>query len=178
MITLIIGGSGSGKSAYAESLFDHFTGKKYYLATMQVYDAEAQRKVDRHRRNRAGKGFQTVEQPTDIGKLQLERKTACAYACGLLLECMSNLVANEMFQGGMQLGAEAVADKVAAETVRLAGEFDEFVVVTNQVFEDGIDYGESTMAYLRALGLVNCRLAAQADRVVEVVAGIPVVIKE
>lgn len=174
MIILVIGGSGSGKSAYAESLLDGFPGKKYYLATMQVYDAEAQRKVERHRRKRAGKGFETLEQPKDIGLLcgRLQEQG------GMLLECMSNLVANEMFQGDIRLDAGAVAEKTAEETAHLAESLAECVIVTNQVFGDGTGYGESTVEYLKALGQVNCRLAALADRVVEVVAGIPVVIKE
>ena len=57
MITLIIGGSGSGKSAYAENyvLEQAKNLPKYYIATMQIYDAEGERKVERHRRLRAGK---------------------------------------------------------------------------------------------------------------------------
>ena len=53
MITLVLGGSGSGKSAYAEHLLDGKTNK-YYIATMQVYDAEGEKKVARHRRLREG----------------------------------------------------------------------------------------------------------------------------
>ena len=68
MITLVLGGSGSGKSAYAEHLLDGKTNK-YYIATMQVYDAEGEKKVARHRRLRAGKGFVTIEQPRDIGEV-------------------------------------------------------------------------------------------------------------
>ena len=58
MITLIMGGSGSGKSAYAEdyALAQAGESSKYYIATMQIYDAEGQRKVERHRKLRAGKG--------------------------------------------------------------------------------------------------------------------------
>ena len=65
MITLITGGSGSGKSAYAEKYICHVSNEKgckekYYIATMQVFDDEGQRKIDRHRRLRAGKGFITI----------------------------------------------------------------------------------------------------------------------
>ena len=122
MITLIIGGSGSGKSAYAEDyvLAAAADLPKYYIATMQVYDAEGERKVERHRRLRAGKGFVTIEQPTDIGKAGIkiagnawneQEKGDIHEVDGMdapneekqggvaLLECMSNLVANEMFSG-------------------------------------------------------------------------------
>ena len=73
MITLVLGGSGSGKSAYAEHLLDGKTNK-YYIATMQVYDAEGEKKVARHRRLRAGKGFVTMEQPRDIGEVDLSKR--------------------------------------------------------------------------------------------------------
>ena len=64
MITLVTGGSGSGKSAYAEDVAVSAEGtEKYYIATMQIYDAEGERKVERHRKLRAGKGFTTVESP-------------------------------------------------------------------------------------------------------------------
>ena len=73
MITLVLGGSGSGKSAYAEHLLDGKTNK-YYIATMQVYDAEGEKKVARHRRLRAGKGFVTMEQPRDIGEVDFSKR--------------------------------------------------------------------------------------------------------
>ena len=52
------------------------------------------------------------------------------------------------------------------------------MIVSNNVFEDGIDYEESTRNYIRELGHVNAGLAAMADTVVEVVVGIPVFIKQ
>ena len=54
----------------------------------------------------------------------------------------------------------------------------DLVIVSNNVFEDGEIYDETTMAYIRAMGRINERLAAAADEVIEVIAGIPVVIKE
>ena len=70
MMVLIIGGSGSGKSAYAEEYIGRIAGKgnKYYLATMQVFDEEGKKKVARHQRLRKNKGFLTIEQPIEIEK--------------------------------------------------------------------------------------------------------------
>ena len=95
MLTLILGGSGSGKSAYAEDYLLRAAGdkKKYYIATMQVWDEEMQVKVDRHHRLRQGKGFTTIEQPTELGAAAAKMEQPAA----ALLECISNLVANEMF---------------------------------------------------------------------------------
>ena len=195
MITLVTGGSGSGKSAYAEDVAVSAEGtEKYYIATMQIYDAEGERKVERHRKLRAGKGFTTVESLWNVGQVEFptftEAKTVCI-DCGepepiqkkpgqrtALLECMSNLVANEMFSADGMREEDAVVTKVVQDMELLAAKLDHLVIVTNNVFEDGISYDAGTMAYLRALGRINAALAKRADRVVEVVVGIPVILKE
>lgn len=96
---LIIGDSGSGKSAIAETLIVSYgASRRYYIATMSASDAESQRRIARHRRMRDGKGFETLECPTDLA-------TAVPDAAGdILLECLSNLVANEMFLGRRKPG--------------------------------------------------------------------------
>lgn len=208
MITLITGGSGSGKSAYAEKYICHASNEKgfkekYYIATMQVFDEEGQRKIDRHRRLRAGKGFITIEQPRDIqdavSKLQSENCLKTGRSA--LLECMSNLVANEMFppvdasdtkEAGVKKEPldepenmrdydntliSLVSKKVLKDVSILSENVAELVIVTNNVFEDGVCYDESTMNYIKAMGIVNRGLAAMAESVVEVVAGIPVAVK-
>ena len=184
MMTLVIGGSGSGKSAYAESLLDGYK-RKYYLATMLAEDEQARQKVNRHRRMRAGKGFVTIEQPCDIARAAWAfgqtgdeglKDGTCPKSA--LLECVSNLVANEMFLPTGMVQEDVVAHKVLEEIALLRETLDELVIVSNNVFEDGIHYDESTMAYLRALAAVNAGLAQMAERVTEVVVGIPVVIKD
>ena len=58
MTVLVIGGSGSGKSSFAEDVLEKFPeSRKYYIATMQIYDEEGKKKVERHRRIRKEKGF-------------------------------------------------------------------------------------------------------------------------
>lgn len=180
MITLITGGSGSGKSAYAEEyLLRHCEGGgRFYIATMEVYGEEGRARVERHRRLRDGKGFLTIEQPLDIEEAAKKFGGAEKPVSGAaLLECMSNLVANEMFSCGTPKAGGQVVEKVFRETERLSGRLEHLVIVTNNVFEDGIAYEETTMEYMRALGAVNGRLAELADRVIEVVAGIPLVLK-
>ena len=208
MITLITGGSGSGKSAYAEKYICRVSNEngykeKYYIATMQVFDDEGQRKIDRHRRLRAGKGFITIEQPRDIQNAvsKLQSESSLKTGRSALLECMSNLVANEMFPPGDASGMQAaeaekealddpenmkdyetaqishVSKKVLKEVSILSENVAELVIVTNNVFEDGVSYDQSTMNYIKAMGIVNRGLAAMAECVVEVVAGIPVAVK-
>lgn len=193
MITLVTGGSGSGKSAYAESLLSSCEGIRYYIATMQIYDAEGEKKVERHRKLRAGKRFLTIESPMNVGKIEFacageaeqaqyrqeaERKVqGSSEKKSALLECMSNLTANEMFTKDGMKSEEEVVEKIVSEMQTLSQKLDNLVIVTNNVFEDGVIYDAGTMEYLKALGRINAALARLADRVAEVVVGIPVELK-
>ena len=176
MITIIIGGSGSGKSEYAENYIMSVSEEKqkYYLATMQVYDEEGQKKINRHRNLRQGRDFLTIEQPVDIDmavrKMEYGEKV-------VLLECMSNLVANEMFGGEASKKKNEVVEKIIREIHTLQENVTELVIVTNNVFEDGISYDDTTMEYLAAMGRINELLAKRADKVIEVVVGIPLIMK-
>ncbi len=196
MMVLVVGGSGSGKSSYAEKVtvslaqesvkeitksentslsdFKLNIAKKYYLATMQVFDDEGRKKVDRHRKLRNGKGFFTIEQPVRISSA-LEKMEDGDRA--VLLECISNLTANEMFSEKKAMTEIQVTENVIRDIKMLKEQTNHLVVVSNNVFEDGITYDETTTKYIRAMGKINQKLAALADRVVEVVAGIPVTLK-
>lgn len=175
MMVLIIGGSGSGKSAYAEdlacSLAEREGTSKYYLAAMQVFDQEDERRVTRHRALRKGKGFLTIEQPVQIEKALVRMETGKKT---VLLECISNLTANEMFSEAKPKGQEEVVKVIGRGIAQLRRETTHLIVVSNNVFEDGIVYDQTTMDYLSAMGKINRQLAAWADQAVEVVAGIPV----
>lgn len=176
MITLVIGGSGSGKSAYAEDLLSEYNKNKYYLATMIVNDQEAEKRVDRHRELRRGKGFETIECSSNIdtvaGVLPEDGSAV------MLLECMSNLVANEMFEHSQAKSAEEVTAKLLKDIQHLASKLSQLVIITNNVSEDGTEYDSTTMAYIKAISDFNVRISEIADKVVEVVVGIPIVIKE
>lgn len=181
MMTVILGGSGSGKSAYAENyIMECATGSPgipiYYLATMQVFGEEGRKKVERHRKLRKGKGFLTIERTTSVRDALNE--VAVPEKSAMLLECMSNLAANEMFQDDCQVAEDEVVDKITSDIQTLNEYLAHLVIVTNNVFEDGIQYDSGTMAYLRALGKVNANLAQLADEVIEIVVGIPVMIKK
>ena len=164
MLLYVSGGAGSGKSAFAESQIVHSAlPRRLYLATMDPGGAEAQARIVRHRALRAGKGFATVERPRAIETLPLPEN------CALLLEDLTNLFANEWFSPA-RTGA---AERVLAGLRRLRDRTALTVVVANDLFSDGMDYDADTLAYLRALAALNCAAAALADRVYEVVCGIP-----
>ena len=167
MITLITGGSGSGKSAYAENqVLLEGEARRIYNATMYPYDEESHRRNERQRRMRAGKGFETVECYTNLKKLQVPKDSV------VLLECMSNLVANEMFQ---PKGAHGRTVQEIMQGIHMLEEqVRHLFIVTNEIFSDSMEYEEETRLYQKYLGLINVKIARMADRVVEVVYGIPI----
>ena len=167
MLTIVTGGSGSGKSAFAEDKVLTFgEAQRVYIATMHPFDEESHKRIERHRKMRAGKGFETVECYTGLKDVKLPS------GCVVLLECMSNLVANEMFE---EQGAhdQTVKDIMSGidELVRQAAHV---VIVTNEIFSDAVVFDKEMASYLEYLGKINQAVALRADEVVEVVYGIPV----
>lgn len=174
---LIYGGSGSGKSSFAENIVTNIDSKtKIYLATMQVYDEEGRKKVKRHQDIRKDKGFSTVEAPNDFDKHD-ELTGEYIGDSTVLLECMSNLVANEMFRDDQVIDAKTVIEKVTVEVLTLFNKYENVVVVSNNIFEDGIEYDASTLEYMKALACINKNISDYCDEVWEIVTGIPVKIK-
>ena len=169
MLHLITGGSGSGKSEYAENLvLSSGEGPRIYIATMIPYGEEGKQRVERHRKLREKKCFRTVECYTKLSELSIPQDGI------VLLECMSNLIANEMFEpdGAHERTVEAVMHGIR----HLADQARYLFIVTNEFFSDGTPYDEEMMRYLAYLGEVNCRIAKMADKVTEVVYGIPLAI--
>ena len=166
MMILVTGASSSGKSALAEQFAQSLGGPLVYIATMHAYDAEGERRIERHRAMRAGKGFETVERYTDAGGLDVPHDSV------LLLECMSNLLANEMYD--VDGAHENSVTKIVADIARLCGRYRGLVIVTNEVFGDGALLDGFCADYVDNLGRINCELSKMADTVVESVVGIPV----
>ena len=165
MLILVIGGAASGKSAFAESLACKGASPRVYVATMQSVDAECEKRIARHRQMRAGKGFTTLECPSELENADIWGKTA-------LLECLSNLAANEMFAPGMT--PQKAKQNILNGIDLLCRRCERVVIVSNEIFCDGIDYDASTQAYRVLLAQLNRAIAERADCVFEVVHGIPI----
>lgn len=180
---LVTGGSGSGKSELAEDIIvkkhrEAGKGTLYYVASMYPYDEECLRKIDRHRRKRREKGFVTVECYTHLETVALKEGDA------VLLECLSNLVANERYRREGRIKGEEkeellmqLRESIVKPLLVLADKAACVVAVTNEVFSDGCAYEEETLRYIRLLAKANRMLAEEADCVIEAVYGIPVVRK-
>lgn len=170
MLTLVTGGSGSGKSEFAENLSVAYKSKNLiYIATMFPYDGESLKKIERHKKMRENKNFKTVECFTNLKHVAISENST------VLLDCMSNLVANEMY---LEDGAKDITVKTILDGVQeIKDKCENFVIVTNEVFSDGIDYDDETMRYMKYIGEINKAIGKEADNVVEVVYSIPVYIK-
>ena len=166
MFTLVIGGAASGKSEYAEGLVLCSPHRpRYYIATMEPFDDEGRARVDKHRKMRADKQFQTIERYTGLSGLVLPERG------DVLLECLGNLAANELYDpAGAGIHAlEAIVDGIDA----LLPQCGDLVVVSNEVFTGGERYAQGTEDYMRLVADVNRALAKRADRLCEVVCGLP-----
>ncbi len=176
MFTLVIGGSASGKSDYAERHVLSLTGDgpRVYIATMEPFGEEAQVRIARHHAMRRDRGFETIECYRHIGTVNLPENS------NVLLEDLGNLAANELFgEGAPQAGdiCKILSEGIAAGIDSLLAQCSHLTIVTNEVFSGGKEYEGETLTYLRVLAALNRKLAARADLVVEVVCGLPDVLK-
>ena len=143
-------------------------GTLYYAATMhRSPDRETQERIRRHQTLRAGKGFITLERETEIGSLPVIK------ADGIIVECMSNLLTNEMYDAKRENAVSFILEGID----RLCEKCHNIVLVTLESGMDGIEYDAFTSEYIANMGQLNMELAKRAARVVEVVYSIPVWIK-
>lgn len=162
MIIFVIGGSGSGKSAFAEGLVANSPiEKRTYIASMRVWDDEGRARVIRHREMRKNKGFDTLECP-------VASDLTIAPTGAILLEDLTNLAMNEWYGDKRE---EAVL-RTHNCIKKIADSAELFVIVGNDIFADGIYYGEEMREYLEMQGKVNIMAAELADKIFEVHAGL------
>jgi adenosylcobinamide kinase/adenosylcobinamide-phosphate guanylyltransferase len=164
---LVVGGQRSGKSRHAESLVTASGRKPVYLATATAGDSEMAGRIAIHRARR-GEGWRTIEEPLDL---------AAAIACearpenAVLVECLTVWLSNVM-EAGRKPDDEAA--KLIDALARAAGPV---VLVSNEVGSGIVPANALARAYADALGTLNQRVAAAADGVVLVAAGLPLVLK-
>ena len=164
---LVTGGASSGKSALGEALCCGRGGALLYIATMEPHGPEAAARIARHSGLRAGKGFETMECYAGLERVILEKRFDC-----VLLECLGNLLAGEMFSAGTP--ADRVVDRIVAGVEGLQRQAAELVVITNDVFGGAERYSGELAAYVENLGRINRQVAHRADTVIESVCGLPI----
>jgi adenosylcobinamide kinase/adenosylcobinamide-phosphate guanylyltransferase len=165
-LTLILGGARSGKSRHAENLITAMPPPWTYVATAEARDSEMAERIAAHQARR-GAGWITVEAPRDL---------ACALArpseTPILVDCLTLWLSNVLL-------ADADVD---AEITRLEAALTHtttpLVLVANEVGFGIVPDNALARRFRDLQGLLNQRIAARADRVLLVVAGLPLTIKE
>lgn len=173
MLTLVTGGAASGKSEYAENIsMSRKKGPLIYIATMMPYDDECHKKIARHREMRREKGFHTIECPYDLDSIKSKDITKDST---ILLECISNLLANEMYNKKSR--RENAVGEIIGGISSLKDKCKNLVIVSNEIFSDGNKYDADIEEYIKNLAIINKELSIMADEVIEIVYGIEVRIK-
>ena len=162
---LVVGTPNSGKSAYAESLLmdEYGDEAKAYIATMEPYGEEGQLRIKRHRQLRSGKNFVTFEQPRQLCQLTDVMKESEIRAG--LLECVSNLVGNEMYcNDNADMSDDELCNLICDQIIRLDKALEQLYVVTN-VFDMDESFDDETRRYVMLTDMVNDTLAKAAHTV-------------
>ena len=165
-VTLVLGGASSGKSAFAEALVLSTGKRALYLATAQALDSEMAERIASHRAARA-RNWRTLEVPLDVAA------TLAGLAGNqvVLLDCATLWLSNHMARES-DMDAEQAALISALETCAPS-----VVVVSNEVGQGGVPDNALARAFAQTQGRLNQAVAARADLVVSVMAGLATVLK-
>ena len=166
-ITLILGGARSGKSRYAEKLIEAQPGPRIYLATAEARDGEMERRIAEHRARR-DRSWQTIEAPHDLAAAL----SALPSRSAVLVDCLTLWLSNRLL-------ADADIDREIEGLERALASHDGAVVAVSNDVGSGIVPDNALARRFRDLqGVLNQRIAAKASRVVLMVAGLPLAVKE
>jgi adenosyl cobinamide kinase/adenosyl cobinamide phosphate guanylyltransferase len=168
-ITLVLGGARSGKSRYAESLIaalpPPWLPPWTYLATAEASDTEMAARIATHRARR-GPQWQTIEAPRDLAAALKSRETM-----PMLVDCLTLWLSNLM------LADTDIDAEIARLEAALADTGAPVVLVANEVGSGIVPDNPLGRRFRDLQGVLNQRIASRADRVVLVVAGLPLAIK-
>ena len=166
-VTLVLGGGRSGKSRYAEGLME-FLAPRIYLATAEAGDKEMAARIEEHKQRR-GRGWQTVEEPLDIAAAL---NAHSGRQKPVLVDCLTLWMSNLMAAG------RDAEDEIEALVDCLGGLPGPVVLVSNEVGMGIVPDNALARAYMDNAGRMNQVVAAAAQRVVSITAGLPRVLKD
>jgi adenosylcobinamide kinase/adenosylcobinamide-phosphate guanylyltransferase len=175
-LILVTGGARSGKSDFALQLAQSLPAPRCFIATCPVVDSEMDERIARHREERAGAEWQTVEEQTDIAAILLAHQDdpVC------LIDCLTLWVNNLLYldeQSG-KIFSDAEMRQQCDLLVQAAGEHHGTVIcVTNEVGMGIVPDNPAARVYRDLVGRCNRMLAAAADEVYLVSCGIPLRLK-
>ena len=152
------------RSAFGSAMAQPAAGAPlYYVATMRAADNEDDERIKRHRAERDGWGFSTIEQPVDIEKI-LER---CDCGGTFLLDSLTALLANEMFLPPDWRLNERAADKVVEGLSQVLKTVCNIVVVSDFIYSDAVIYDPLTEKYRKFLAQIDRAAVEGCDVVLE-----------
>ena len=158
-VILISGSNGSGKSRFAEELVEN-CGYCYYIATMVSQSEDNECRIEKHKRQREGLGFVTLEVPWQVSAVQVEPNSV------VLLEDMTNLLGNTVFAHG------GCGEDVYRDICALADKCRLLIVVTISGMNSA-EYTGETAVYIDSINELNDRIFALANAAAEMVDGVP-----
>jgi adenosylcobinamide kinase / adenosylcobinamide-phosphate guanylyltransferase len=168
-VTLVLGGARSGKSHYAQALASGYR-RVTLLATARRSDAEMRERIARHRRERPA-SWKTVEAPLDLHKTIASESLKADL---LLVDCLTLFVANAISRNRKKSSARTVTEQLC-EAIRASKA--SVIVVSNEVGSGIVPAYRSGRIYRDLLGQMNQEIAKIADKVVLMIAGIPLTVK-
>lgn len=176
-MTLILGGARSGKSTYAQNLAESLSDRVLFVATAIAFDEEMKARILKHQEERPA-GWQTLEAPRGVG----EAIRACPdHGEVVLLDCLTLLANNVLLNLPDPEDAQAAQSALDAEVDALIAAYEDspaqWVIVSNEVGLGLVPPYPLGRVYRDVLGRANQRLAQVADRVLFMVAGIPMTVK-
>lgn len=166
-VTLVLGGVRSGKSRLAQKIAEQ-SSRVAFVATAKAVDAEMEAKIRRHQKERPG-DWQTIEEPLDLARVLATQAVGFDL---LLIDCLTIFVAN-----ALEVGYESANRRVDAFVEALQAVEASVVLVSNEVGSGVVPEYASGRQFRDLLGEVNQRVAAVADNVVLMIAGLPLVLK-
>ena len=168
-LILVLGGARSGKSRCAQQLAEQWWPKPVYLATAEITDAEMADRIARHRAAR-GPHWTCIEEPLDLAGALAQ---AAAQGDGVLLDCITVWLANVL----VKEGAAAVDARQQALLAALQARSGDVILVSNEVGLGLVPEHALGRQFRDLAGWLNQALAAEADTVVFVAAGLPLTLK-
>lgn len=165
--TLVLGGARSGKSTYAEGLGADHGGPLVYIATAEAHDGEMTARIAAHVARR-GEAWQTVEAPLELPEAIVEAGRAGQF---LLVDCLTLWLTN------LILGEHDVADRTHQLLKAITACQAKLVLVSNEVGLGIVPENALARRFRDEAGVLNQKVAAAADSVVLVTAGLPLTLK-
>ena len=164
MRVFISGGCKNGKSYHAQRMAKEQPARPlYYIATMAPADSEDDERIKRHRREREGWGFETIEQPGRIEEILHK----CDPGGSFLLDSLTALLAGEMFPQSGGVDAEA-AGRIAKGLSDVICGIENIVIVSDYIYCDAGIYDPLTEKYRKSLAMLDRMAARGCDTVLEI----------